>query len=218
MADGLFEEEDIVPTKELLSGYQQFREKFESEHEVFERLAEEGQNPKVLWIGCSDSRVVPELITGADPGELFDVRNIANIVPPAPTIACATGAAIEYAVIHLHVTHIVVCGHTECGGIAALESPPPAETEPHINSWLELAQPARERVLARGVAAEDTYLETIKTNILMQCENLRTYPCVAEHEESGALSIHPWLYELHTGEILEYLDASDSWAAIAQSL
>ena len=206
-----------MPTKELLSGYRQFREKFESEHEVFERLAEEGQNPKVLWIGCSDSRVVPELITGADPGELFDVRTIANIVPPAPTIACATGAAIEYAVNHLHVTHIVVCGHTECGGIKALEDPPSPEAEPHICSWLELAQPARRKVLAQGVAADDVYLETIKTNVLLQCDNLRTYPCVAEHEKAGALSIHAWLYDLHTGLIFEYLEASRSWENIAHS-
>ena len=115
-----------MPTEKLLSGHRRFREKFESEHDVFERLAEEGQDPKVLWVGCCDSRVIPELITGADPGELFDVRNIANIVPPAPTIACATGAAIEYAVLHLGVSHIVICGHTECGGIKALETPPSA--------------------------------------------------------------------------------------------
>jgi carbonic anhydrase len=207
-----------LPTEKLISGYHQFREKFNSDHEVFERLAEEGQNPKVLWVGCCDSRVVPELITGADPGELFDVRNIANIVPPAPTTACATGAAIEYAVLHLKVTHIVVCGHTECGGIAALESPPAATTEPHINSWLELAKPAREQVLARAVPPEDVYLEIIKTNVLLQCENLRTYPCVAASEESGGLSIHPWLYDLHTGEILEYHAASGAWGAVARSL
>jgi len=205
-----------LPTSKLISGHRRFREKFDSEHEVFERLAEEGQNPKVLWIGCSDSRVVPELITGADPGELFDVRNIANIVPPAPTIASATGAAIEYAVLHLEVTHIVVCGHTECGGIKALEAPPSADTEPHIASWIALAQPARERVLSSGIPEAEHYLETIKTNVLMQCDNLRTYPCVADRERSGQLSVHPWLYDLHTGQILAYDETAALWGAVAE--
>ena len=204
-----------MPTSKLISGHRRFREKFDSEHEVFQRLAEEGQNPKVLWIGCSDSRVVPELITGADPGELFDVRNIANIVPPAPTIACATGAAIEYAVLHLEVRHIVICGHTECGGIKALEAPPSALTEPHIASWLELALPARERVLESDVPEAEHYLETIKTNILMQCDNLRTYPCVADRERSGGLSIHAWLYDLYTGEIQECDEKSTRWYPVA---
>jgi len=204
-----------VPTEKILSGHRRFREKFESEHEVFKRLAEEGQQPKVLWIGCSDSRVVPEMITGADPGELFNVRNIANIVPPAPTIACATGAAIEYAVLHLEVSHIVVCGHTECGGIKALEAPPSAATGPHIASWLELAQPARERVLAKGVPADLLYVETIKTNVVVQCENLRSYPCVAEREATGALSVHAWLYDLHTGSILAFDEPSTEWRTVA---
>jgi carbonic anhydrase len=201
----------------ILSGYQQFREKFESEHEVFERLAEEGQHPKVLWIGCADSRVVPELITGADPGELFDVRNIANVVPPPASAACATGAAIEYAVRHLEVTHAVVCGHTECGGIKALESPVDGAAEPHIAAWLELARPARARVLERDLSAGDAYLETIKTNVLMQCDNLRAYPCVSEREQQGVLSIHPWLYDLHTGVILEHDAADGEWKHIAST-
>jgi len=205
-----------LPTSKLISGHRRFREKFDSDHEVFVRLADEGQNPKVLWIGCSDSRVVPELITGADPGELFDVRNIANVVPPAASAACATGAAIEYAVIHLEVRHIVVCGHTECGGIKALESPPEPANEPHIASWLELARPAREKVLNSDVPESDRYLETIKTNVLMQCENLRSYPCVAGGERSGELSIHPWLYDLHTGRILAFDASSAQWVAVAE--
>jgi len=205
-----------VPTTKLISGYRRFREKFDSEHEVFERLAEEGQNPKVLWIGCSDSRVVPELITGADPGELFDVRNIANVVPPAGSAACATGAAVEYAVIHLKVSHIVVCGHTECGGIKALETPPDPNSQPHIASWLELARPARDQVLDTDVPEADRYLETIKTNVLMQCENLRSYPCVAAGEQSGGLSIHPWLYDLRTGRILAFDEGAARWDAVAE--
>ena len=205
-----------MPTSKLISGYREFREKFDSDHEVFEKLAEEGQNPKVLWIGCSDSRVVPELITGADPGELFDVRNIANVVPPAGSAACATGAAIEYAVIHLEVHHIVVCGHTDCGGIKALEATPDPGSQPHITSWLELARPARDRVLGSDVAEEDRYLETIKTNVLMQCENLRSYPCVVGGERSGELAIHAWLYDLHTGRILAFDTSSAQWVAVAE--
>ena len=206
-----------LPTSKLISGYRRFREKFESNNEVFEKLAEEGQKPKVLWIGCADSRVVPELITGADPGELFDVRNIANVVPPAASSACATGAAVEYAVIHLNVSHIVVCGHTDCGGIKALETSLEPDTEPHIVSWLELARPARDRVLESDVSEADRYLETIKTNVVMQCENLRSYPCVTDRERSGSLSIHPWLYDLHTGEIWECDEDTGVWDTIAES-
>jgi carbonic anhydrase len=204
-----------VPTSKLISGYERFRERFDSDHEVFEKLAEEGQNPKVLWIGCADSRVVPELITGADPGELFDVRNIANVVPPAASAACATGAAVEYAVNHLRVRHIVVCGHTECGGIKALEAPPDPDNEPHIASWLDLARPARTRILAADVPEADRYLETIKANVLLQCDNLRSYPCVDEGERSGEISVHAWLYDLHTGRILAFDEDVASWTAIA---
>ena len=160
--------------------------------------------------------MVPELITGADPGELFDVRNIANVVPPAASAACATGAAVEYAVIHLEVSHIVVCGHTECGGIKALEKPPDPDRQPHIASWLELARPARDRVLNSDIPEADCYLETIKINVLMQCENLRTYPCVAERERSGGLSIHPWLYDLRTGRILAFDEGAAQWDPVAE--
>jgi len=205
-----------MPTEKLMDGYRRFREKYKSDHEVFDRLADEGQDPKVLWIGCSDSRVVPELITGADPGELFDVRNIANIVPPASSAACATGAAVEYAVIHLGVQHIVVCGHTECGGIAALAAEPESGKQPHIASWLELARGAREQVLASDIAEEDRYLEIIKTNVLMQLDNLRTYPCVVDHERSDELTIHGWLYDLHTGTIQAYHPGSGEWEPIAR--
>jgi carbonic anhydrase len=204
-----------MPTQSLINGYRRFREKYESDHEVFDRLADEGQDPKVMWIGCSDSRVVPELITGADPGELFDLRNIANVVPPAGSRACATGAAVEYAVIHLGVDHIVVCGHTECGGIAALAAEPEAATQPHITSWLELARPAREKVLAAEIPEDEVYLETIKTNVLLQFDNLRTYPCVAAGERAGALTIHGWLYDLHTGTIRAYNPEAGDWEPIA---
>jgi len=205
-----------MPTRKLIDGYKRFREEYVADHEVFDRLAEEGQHPKVLWVGCSDSRVVPELITGADPGELFDVRNIANIVPPASSAACSTGAAVEYAVVHLGVTHIVVCGHTECGGIAALSDSIDLRAEPHIVSWLDLARPALERVRAAGVPEEQRYLETIKANVLMQLDNLRTYPCVAERESFGQLTLHGWLYDLREGRMRAHQPASGEWTLIAR--
>jgi carbonic anhydrase len=205
-----------MPTHSLIEGYRRFLEKYQSDHEVFDRLAEEGQHPKVMWIGCSDSRVVPELITGADPGELFDVRNIANVVPPPTSPACATGAAVEYAVIHLGVQHIVVCGHTECGGVAALANEPDPAGQPHITSWLELARPARERALQMSFPEENLYLETIKINVLLQIDNLRSYPCVTEGERKGALTIHAWLYDLHSGTIQAYHPESNSWKPIAR--
>jgi carbonic anhydrase len=138
------------------------------------------------------------------------------VVPPAASAACATGAAVEYAVIHLNVSHIVVCGHTDCGGIKALEATPDPGNQPHITSWLELARPARDHVLRSDIAEEDQYLETIKTNVLMQCENLRSYPCVADGEQSGGLSIHAWLYDLHTGRILAFGDTSGQWNPVAE--
>ena len=112
----------------------------------------------------------------------------------------------------------MVCGHTECGGIKALEGRPDNENEPHIASWLEFALPARSRVLDAGFPEEKQYLETIKANALMQCENLRTYPCVARGEKAGELSIHAWLYDLHTGTILAYDEASVRWGAVAEQL
>jgi carbonic anhydrase len=204
-----------MPTKELIEGYRRFRQAYRSDHTIYDRLADDGQHPKVMWIGCADSRVVPELITGADPGEIFDVRNIANVVPPASSAACATGAAVEYAVLHLQVEHIVVCGHTECGGIAALAARRAPEVEPHIVSWLDLARPARDAVVSKGIAEADQYLEIITTNILMQLDNLRSYDCVTEAERDGALELHGWLYDLHTGTIRAWHPDSESWQTIA---
>lgn len=204
-----------MPTSKLIEGYRRFRQRYQADQELFERLAEEGQSPKVLWIGCSDSRVVPELITDADPGEIFIVRNIANLVPPATSPACAAGAAVEYAVIHLGVAHAVICGHTGCGGIAALDADLDPNTQPGIVSWLQLARPALEKIEAAGVPVSERSLETIKANVLLQIDNLRTYPCVVERERSGALRLHAWLYDIKAGWIFSYHRDSDAWEPVS---
>jgi carbonic anhydrase len=204
-----------VPTSKLITGYRRFRKRYKADQELFERLAEEGQNPKVLWIGCSDSRVVPELITGADPGEIFIVRNIANLVPPATSAACAAGAAVEYAVLHLGVEHIVICGHTGCGGIAALDADIDPATQPGIVAWLELARPAKRAVIAAGVSEQDRSLEIIKANVLLQLENLRTYPCVTEREARDDLKLHAWLYDIRAGWIFSHHRESGAWKPVS---
>jgi carbonic anhydrase len=142
-----------MPTDQLLTGHRRFKERFEADRERFVRLAEEGQQPEVLWIGCSDSRVIPEQITGAEPAELFVMRNIANVVPPFGTGDMAVGAVIEYAVLHLHAPHVVICGHTQCGGIKALEGHVDLAREPHIARWVEWAraQYEQDRPLPRAI-------------------------------------------------------------------
>jgi len=204
-----------MPTDKLLIGHCRFKERFEDDWELFVRLAEEGQEPKVLWIGCSDSRVVPEQITGTEPGELFVMRNLANVVPPFGTGDTAVGAVIEYAILHLHVPYVVICGHTQCGGIKALESPIDLAREPHMARWVEWARPAHTQVEASGIPEEARYLETIKANVLLQRENLRTYDCVREAIGAGQLTLHGWLYDLHSGDLLAYDDESGQWGALA---
>ena len=204
-----------MPTNKLLTGHRRFKERFEDDRGMFVRLAEEGQQPKVLWIGCSDSRVIPEQITGAEPGELFVMRDIANVIPPFGTGDTAAGAVIEYAVLHLHVPHVVICGHTQCGGIKALEGHIDLACEPHIARWVELARPARTQVEASGITEEARYLETIKASVLLQRENLRTYICVHEAIRASQLTLHGWLYDLHSGDLLAYDDESGGWGALA---
>ncbi|MBI4721161.1 MAG: hypothetical protein HY770_08095 [Chitinivibrionia bacterium] len=161
-----------MPTDKLLFGHRQFKKKFEAEREVFVQLAREGQDPKVLWIGCSDSRVIPDQIAGTDPGDLFTIRNIANIVPFSGMPGNAVGAVIEFAVLRLKVPHIVVCGHTECGGIKALRSGVDASREPHIAAWLELARPALERVEAAGRVALHGWLYDLHTGALSSFDRI----------------------------------------------
>jgi carbonic anhydrase len=204
-----------MPTNKLLTGHRRFKERFEDDRERFVRLAEEGQQPQVLWIGCSDSRVIPEQITGAEPGQLFVMRNIANVVPPFGTGDMAVGAVIEYAILHLRVPDVVICGHTQCGGIKTLEGHIDLAREPHIARWVELARPAHTQVEASGVPEEMRHLETIKANVLLQRENLRTYDCVREAIGAGHLTLHGWLYDLHSGDLLAYDDESAQWGTLA---
>ncbi len=174
---------------------------FTEEAELMEKLAH-GQSPQVLYIGCSDSQVMPSRILGAAPGDIFVVRNIANVVPPTDAPAPGVGAVLEYALMHLGIRHIVICGHSFCGGIQALDLPPD-ESEPHLSQWLTYARPAKGRVLdkLKGYARHNAIVET---NVLLQVEHLMTYPYIKEAIEAGELEIHPWVYDFRSGRVRIY--------------
>ncbi len=113
------------------------RDFFEGQKELLTKLAQEGQAPDALFIGCSDSRVAPERMLGAQPGDLFMLRNIANIIPPYVQTEIGTVSVLEYAVLHLHVPHIIICGHTDCGGIRKLDAHLDMNKEPTLSRWLD---------------------------------------------------------------------------------
>jgi carbonic anhydrase len=200
-----------MPTPGILSGIARFQGYVRENQELFDRLATEGQAPEVLFIGCSDSRVPPELIVGARPGELFVMRNVGNVVPPYGTGEMSVGAVIEYAVLDLHVKHAVICGHTGCGGLEALTALPDWSREPHLARWIEHARSAQTKVEASGLPAEERPLAVARENVLLQLEHLRSYDPVREGERAGSLALHGWLYYLQTGVVEAYDPQSGSW-------
>jgi carbonic anhydrase len=195
--------------KKLIEGAVAFRQNdFETHEKLFFELGKE-QNPHTLFIGCSDSRLVPGMITTTMPGELFIIRNVANLVPPFQDSGdyLATISAIEFAVQALEVENIVICGHSNCGGCAALFKPEAYfQKLPHTRKWLELALPVKEKVLQilpDGNHASREWL-TEQMNVVEQIKHLLTYPYIAEKYEKGQLSISGWYYIIETGEIYCY--------------
>jgi carbonic anhydrase len=187
---------------------------FKKHEKDFLELVEKGQNPKALFIGCSDSRVLPNLITSTGPGDLFVVRNVGNFVPPfkPDNDFHATASGIEYAVNHLEVGEIIVCGHSDCGACKALyeDHSHHAEEMIHTIKWLELGQPAKELALKSVPSQERSELlrATEKFSIIFQLQNLLTYPTVKRRVEEGKLYLHGWYYHLDSGEV-EYYDPDD---------
>lgn len=194
-----------------LEGIKKFQSKQFKKHEKeFIRLVNEGQHPKALFIGCSDSRVMPSLITSSRPGDLFILRNVGNFVPPfkPDNEFHATAAAIEYAVSYLEVAEIILCGHSDCGACKALFEPAVQSEELiHTAKWLELGLPAKQAALRMcGGNTEDARGEiTEKLSIVHQLMNLMGYPGVARRMQEESLFLHGWYYRLESGEI-EYFD------------
>jgi carbonic anhydrase len=192
----------------LFDGVKEFNANDFNEHRALFAEIGRTQNPHTLFIGCSDSRVVPNLITKTLPGDLFVVRNIANIVPVyrASVEYFATTSAIEYAVKILNVDNILVCGHSNCGGCNALFMDDETAKEiPHTHKWLEMAASVRDQILAAGIEdpAEREW-EAEQLNIVEQMNHLLTFPYIAERYKKGTITILGWYYIIETGEVFNY--------------
>ncbi|MDQ2083915.1 carbonic anhydrase [Xanthobacteraceae bacterium Astr-EGSB] len=190
----------------LVDGYRSFlSERLPHEQSRFRELADRGQSPEVMVIGCCDSRVSPEVIFDARPGELFVVRNVANQVPPyAPDGAYhGVSAALEFAVAALKVKHVVVLGHARCGGVRAFaEGGEPLSPGDFIGKWMELMAPALAKVGPRGDAAPDDWLRRLEfASVENSLANLMTFPRLAKLVERGDISLHGAFFGVATGKL-----------------
>ncbi len=197
----------------LIKRHREFREvEFKKHKDLFLELVKKGQRPKTLFIGCSDSRVIPTLITGAGPGDLFVLRVVGNFVPPfePDDDYHAAASAIEYAVTVLKVENIIVCGHSHCGACESLyKKLPEGEELIHTRKWLELGKPAKDAALRECPESgkEELLRLTERYSVLVQLENLLTYPAVKRGVDENRIYLHGWYYRIEDGEI-EYYDST----------
>jgi carbonic anhydrase len=185
---------------ELLDRLRRFHDDaFPQYRSTFRHLVDDGQHPTTLFIGCSDSRLLPYLLTGAGPGELFLVRNVGAFVPPYDGSKGyhGTAAAIEFAVLNLQVTRIIVCGHSHCGGIRALYGEVPAAAR-NLAQWLDLG---REAALPVAEPGPEVLRRTEQRAVVLQLERLMDYPMVRERVERRELALHGWHYVIEDGEV-----------------
>ncbi len=201
----------------LMAGFRRFRTKyFSGEDALYNRLSSTGQTPKTLIIGCSDSRVDPALISSSSPGELFVVRNVANLVPPYESSMSGfhgVSAAIEFAVVNLKVENVVVLGHRQCGGIRALVSGEQITEGSFVGQWMQIAKSARERVLSRfpQLDFESQCKECEMEAIITSIANLKSFPFVAEAIKSRDLKLFGIYFDLEQGQLFEYEESLASF-------
>jgi carbonic anhydrase len=196
--------EDI---EKFIDGFCRFQQQYLSEHALFDTLRE-AQHPQTLVIGCCDSRVDPALLTGSGPGDLFVVRNIANLVPPCTADAPpGVSSAVEFAVCTLEVMRVIVLGHSRCGGIRALMAPRPVPLETNfVERWMKIAEPVRQRVMHElpHESCDAQHKACEMASILHSLDNLVTYPWLKRRVEEGRLVLHGWYFDMESGALLAY--------------
>jgi len=200
--------------RKLLKGLHKFQSSyFPANQEIFEQLAE-GQKPRVLFITCSDSRIVPHLITQSGVGELFVIRNAGNLVPPFGAANGGEGAAIEYAIHALGIEQVIICGHSNCGAMKGLLKLEKLRTEmPLVYEWLQHAESTRRLIIENyaDTKGEELVAITMAENVVTQIENLKTYPVIRSKLHQNKMSIYGWIYDIETGEVLAYNPETDEF-------
>lgn len=192
--------------QKLVRGIHRFRSKITRDQaQTLKRLAK-GQHPIAMMITCADSRINPNLITETDPGDLFILRNVGNIIPPHGTTNNGEAAAIEFAVAGLQIKDIIVCGHTHCGAMKGLLNPKSIEHLPSTTEWLKHAQATQQimRENYAGLKGDKLLTAAAEENVLVQLQQLETIPVVAARIMRGELRLHAWMYKIETGEVFSY--------------
>ena len=221
MTGALFKPRQIVSdarvTRRFLNGHRKFLAKYFEEREYLQQHARDGQFPKALYIGCSDSRVIPEYLTSSGFGELFVLRNVANFVPTLDHPDASVGAAIDYAVDYLEVPDIIVCGHLGCGGVKAVLDGIDGlrEGTPSLHEWLQGIEDSAAIARESGATGESLWETAVRENVLSALGNLITYDSVRRRLEAGKLHIHGWVYDIHSSSISVYDPTDDRWTDAA---
>jgi len=190
--------------EKLYKGVHRFSEGYYKKKKAFFKKLEQGQSPSVLFITCADSRIDPNLVTNSNPGELFIVRNVGNIIPPYSAISDknSIAAAIEFAIVILNIRDIIVCGHSDCGAMKAIYKEELFfENMPHLKNWIAFSLPVKDAL--KNEKKEELQRKTEELNILYQLKNLTTYPIVVNLLEKKELRLYGWYYEIGTGKIYE---------------
>ena len=202
--------------QDLIDGFLKFqREVFPKRTELFKRLATT-QHPRTLFIACSDSRVVPELLTHSEPGDLFVIRNDGNIVPSYGVQPGGVSASVEYAVVGLGVQDIVICGHSDCGAMTAVATCKCLDHMPSVAGWLRHADAAKAINESREHASDKARVDSmVRQNVIAQIANIKTHPSVAQALGQGRLNIHGWVYDIETGSIDAFDGISQRFVSLA---
>ena len=206
--------------EQLYKGVKKFKETyFPKEEALFKRLAE-GQSPDILFFSCSDSRIDPNIITQSKPGKLFIVKNVGNIVPSCSPQWKKSGAAaaIEYAMVFMKITDIIVCAHSDCGAMKALYMDAESFKEsPHLKEWIDTAQPVRDRIerLNNKLSLTERNELTAKEHVIVQLKNLKTFPVVTQALEAGKLNLHGWYYDIGPGTVHAYNETKNAFEEIS---